>query len=165
MKYIAFLRAINVGGHVVKMDLLKRLFEEMGFANVETFIASGNVIFDARSASEAKIEAVLANALGYEVRTFLRKPADLARIAATTLDADGCTLYVGFLAEKGQGAKVKPLETATDSIIVDGQELYWMCRSTFKESPISGGVLEKALGQKTTLRNITTVRRLAAKYS
>ncbi|HXW01123.1 MAG TPA: DUF1697 domain-containing protein, partial [Anaerolineae bacterium] len=46
-KYIAFLRAINVGGHTVKMDYLRRLFEEMGFSKVETFIASGNVIFEA----------------------------------------------------------------------------------------------------------------------
>ena len=45
-KYFAFLRAINVGGHVVTMDHLVRLFEGMGFSGVETFIASGNVIFE-----------------------------------------------------------------------------------------------------------------------
>ncbi len=43
-KYIAFLRAINVGGHTVKMDYLRVLFETLGFSDVETFIASGNVI-------------------------------------------------------------------------------------------------------------------------
>ena len=43
MRYAAFLRAINVGGHVVKMDQLRRLFESLGFSDVETFIASGNV--------------------------------------------------------------------------------------------------------------------------
>jgi hypothetical protein len=45
-RYVAFLRAINVGGHVVKMDRLRTLFEGLGFANVSTFIASGNVVFD-----------------------------------------------------------------------------------------------------------------------
>ena len=45
-KYIAFLRAINVGGHNVRMDDLKAVFERQGFRNVETFIASGNVIFN-----------------------------------------------------------------------------------------------------------------------
>jgi uncharacterized protein (DUF1697 family) len=45
-RYIAFLRAINVGGHIVKMDRLRSLFEALGFSNVATFIASGNVIFD-----------------------------------------------------------------------------------------------------------------------
>src|SRR6185369_8391120 len=55
-KYVAFLRAINVGGHVVKMDQLRALFEALGFANVETFIASGNVIFDSKSKNVAALE-------------------------------------------------------------------------------------------------------------
>ncbi|MBA3354552.1 MAG: DUF1697 domain-containing protein [Pyrinomonadaceae bacterium] len=48
-KYVAFLRAINVGGHIVKMDHLRQLFEALGFSNVDTFITSGNVIFDSMS--------------------------------------------------------------------------------------------------------------------
>ena len=62
-KHIAFLRAINVGGHNVKMDHLRQLFESLGFSNVETFITSGNVIFDTKAvnvkALEKKIEACL----------------------------------------------------------------------------------------------------------
>ena len=45
-RLIAFLRAINVGGHTVKMDHLRQLFESLGFSGVETFIASGNVVFE-----------------------------------------------------------------------------------------------------------------------
>ena len=49
MKYIAFLRAVNVGGHnKIKMDDLKKLFISLGYKNVETVIQSGNVIFEAR---------------------------------------------------------------------------------------------------------------------
>ena len=48
-RYIAFLKAINVGGHNVKMDQLRKIFESMQFKNVETFIASGNVIFETES--------------------------------------------------------------------------------------------------------------------
>jgi len=55
-KYIAFLRAINVGGHTVKMDHLRSLFEALGFSNVETFIASGNVIFESKSKSTRALE-------------------------------------------------------------------------------------------------------------
>lgn len=165
-KYVAFLRAINVGGHIVKMDQLKKLFEKMGFTNVETFIASGNVIFDAKNASEAKIEAALQDALGYEVRTFLRTPAQLARIAETKLDADGCGLWVGFLAAKGDAERLKALATENDTFHIDGTELYWVCRhERFSDSAISGAKLEKALAQKATLRNITTIRRIAAKHS
>jgi len=166
VKYVAFLRAINVGGHVVKMDQLKKLFEKMGFSNVETFIASGNVIFEARSASEAKIEAALQDALGYEVRTFVRTPAQLARIAETKLDADGCGLWVGFLASPVKKDALNTLATATDTFDVDGTELYWVCRlERFSDSKITGARLEKALAQKTTLRNINTIRRIAAKHS
>ena len=46
-RYVAFLRAINVGGHTVRMDALRRLFETWGGVNVETFISSGNVVFEA----------------------------------------------------------------------------------------------------------------------
>ena len=74
-RYIAFLRAINVGGHTVTMDRLRALFTSLGFTRVETFIASGNVIFDTPSRSptklESNIEQHLQLALGYEVRTFL----------------------------------------------------------------------------------------------
>src|SRR5512137_351092 len=84
-KYIAFLRAINVGGHTVKMDVLRQLFEALDFSNVETFIASGNVVFETRAAStrtlEKKIEQQLRAALGYEVATFLRTDVELAAIA------------------------------------------------------------------------------------
>jgi len=168
MKYVAFLRAINVGGkHVVKMTDLKRLFETMGFTNVETFIASGNVIFDAKKASESKIEAALQKALGYEVRTFLRTPAELARIAET--NDDGGTLYVGFLADEAIAdakQKVKALCTSIDTLHADGKEVYWLCRAEkFSDTKIGGAAVEKALGQATTIRNITTIRKIAAKYN
>ena len=62
-RYFAFLRAINVGGHLVTMDRLRGVFESLGFSKVETFIASGNVIFESTSKSanslQAKIEKKL----------------------------------------------------------------------------------------------------------
>ena len=84
-KYVAFLRAINVGGHVVKMDELRELFSGLKFSNVETFIASGNVIFDTKSAPdqklEQKIEKHLEKALGYEVGTFVRSIEEIQAIS------------------------------------------------------------------------------------
>jgi hypothetical protein len=71
-RYIALLRGINVGGHTVKMDRLAKLFEEIGLKNVETFIASGNVIFESASndadALERKVATHLERSLGYAVR-------------------------------------------------------------------------------------------------
>lgn len=176
-KYVAFLRAINVGGHTVKMDYLRSLFEGLGFANVETFIASGNVIFDSTSRStkalEKKIEACLESKLGYAVGTFIRSTAELAAIAeykpfsASELNTVGHTLYLGFLAAEPSDAakaKLRLLATKVDDFHLNGREVYWLSRKKFGESEISGAILAKTLGMPTTLRNSTTVKKLAAKY-
>lgn len=177
-RYIAFLRAINVGGHTVKMDHLRSLFESLGFANVETFIASGNVIFDSASKStkalEKKIEGCLESTLGYAVATFIRSTAELSAVAAhkpfsdLELNSPGNTIYVGFMAaEPGDAAKEKlrSLVTKADDFHLKGREVYWLCRKQFSESGISGAMLAKALGMPTTLRNSTTVKKLSAKYT
>ena len=59
MRFVAFLRAINVGGRNVKMEQLRRIFESIGLTNVETVIASGNVVFDAKAKSAKTIEKKL----------------------------------------------------------------------------------------------------------
>jgi uncharacterized protein (DUF1697 family) len=177
-KYLAFLRAINVGGHTVKMDQLRQLFAGLGFANVETFIASGNVIFDSPTKSsrilEKKIESCLKSALGYEVATFVRSVAELQQIAKyrpfpnTELDAAGHTLYVGFMAtepDEGAQEKLRALATEVDDFHLSGREFYWLCRVRFGDSQVSGALLAKTLGLPATIRNSTTVKKLAAKYS
>ena len=177
-KLFAFLRAINVGGHVVKMDQLRDFFIALGFINVETFIASGNVIFESKSknpsALERKIENHLAKSLGYEVVTFVRTFADLERINKyqpfneAELNTQGNTLYVGFIADipgKTAAQRVEALATDLDDLKIKGREVYWLCRTSFSETTISGAILEKTLGTKVTLRNINTVRRLVKKYS
>ncbi len=172
-RYAAFLRAINVGGHVVKMDALRRIFEKAGCTDVETVIASGNVLFESSSKSErplaAKLAARLEDALGYEVATFLRTPAELAETARREPFelAEGDRLYIGFLSGAPAAAAVRALKasaTATDAFRVVGREVYWCCRTSFADSPFSGGRLEKTLGMPTTLRNVTTVRKIAAKW-
>jgi len=84
-RFVALLRAINVGGHVVKMDRLRKIFESLGFSNVETFIASGNVVFESPATNpqtlEKQIESQLQKSLGYEVVTFIRSGSELAAIA------------------------------------------------------------------------------------
>lgn len=75
MRYIALLRGINVGGHLIKMADLKARFEEIGLKDVKTFIQTGNVFFNAEGDEETlarKIENHLSQALGYDVPTCLR---------------------------------------------------------------------------------------------
>jgi uncharacterized protein (DUF1697 family) len=177
-KYVAFLRAINVGGHTVKMDVLRRLFEALEFSNVETFIASGNVIFDSPSKSaktlEKQIESYLQETLGYQVATFIRTTAEVAAIADykpfldAELEAEGNTLYIGFLADKpGDEAqhKLLSLKTEADDFHISGRQFYWLCRKKLSESEVTGAQIAKALKMQTTLRNSTTVRKIALKYS
>jgi len=173
-RYVAFLRAINVGGHVVKMDRLKALFEGVPFANVSTFIASGNVIFDATGPPgqiEATIETTLNAALGYAVATMVRSTAEIAgvvrRVEAQKLDPGGdVTLYVGFL-KTAPTARVARATAAmsneVDVLVVHGRELYWQCNKSFRESTVAGPRLEKAVAGPATFRNINTVRRLAGR--
>jgi uncharacterized protein (DUF1697 family) len=177
-KYAAFLRAINLGGHTVKMDELRRLFEGMGFSHVETFIASGNVIFETASTNsselERRIEESLKANLGYGVATFLRKIAELVEIAhSTPFDdpglADGTsTLYIAFLANPPGDAAVQNLVALASPVNLfqaDTREIYWLCRTRFSDSGISGAQLEKALGMPVTIRNSSTVKKIAEKYS
>ncbi len=173
-QHIAFLRAINVGGRVVKMAALASLFEELGFAEVATFIASGNVVFRSRAtaaALESSIERRLQTALGYPVITFVRSTAEVAAVAACHPFARpvpaGGRLFVGFLRgapPAAARARIAALTTPTDEFRVKGRELYWLCRTPSMQSIVSGATLEKALGGPATLRNVNTVRRLAAKY-
>jgi uncharacterized protein (DUF1697 family) len=177
-KYVAFLRAINVGGHTVKMDYLRQLFEAMKFSNVETFIASGNVIFDSTSKSakalERKIEDYLQQALGYGVVTFIRSTAELADVAhykpfrEAELNGEGNVLYIAFMADGPSAVskqKLLSLTTAVDEFHIYGREVYWLRRRKVGESKFSGALLEKTLGMAATIRNSTTVKKIAVKYS
>ena len=174
-KHIAFLRAINVGGHNVKMDALRQLFESLEFSNVETFIASGNVIFETKTGNvktlEKKIETCLYEALGYEVATFIRTDAELAEIVKykpflqSKLDT-AAALNVGFLADPLDDAakqKLLFLRTEIDDFNVHEREIYWLCKKKQSESKVSNVAIEKALGVKSTLRGVNTVHKLAEK--
>lgn len=175
-RFIAFLRAVNVGGRVVKMDELRALFEGLGLARVETFIASGNVIFESRAKSvaglEQKIEQHLLQSLGYEVKTFLRTDAEVAAIArypafGPALLQSAVALNVGLLAEPLSADLQKILDrfrTGSDEFHCHGRELYWLCRNKQSESDFSNAAFERALKVRTTFRGLNTIAKLAEKY-
>ncbi|MGH8315910.1 MAG: DUF1697 domain-containing protein, partial [Steroidobacterales bacterium] len=175
-RYVAFLRAINVGGHTVKMDRLQALFERLGFDDVETFIASGNVIFRSRSmntrALATRIEKTLAAALGYEVATFIRTDEEVAAIARRlpfdeVAHKSAVAFVVGFLSGRlaaGAAKTLASLGTEIDRFAVHGSEIYWLCRTNQSESTFSNALFEKTLRLKSTFRNMNTLVRLAAKY-
>lgn len=175
-RYVALLRAINVGGHVVKMDQLRTLFEQLGFDDVKTVIASGNVLFSSSArniaALEESIERHLERALGYGVTTFIRTPDEMRAVVEFDpfpgLVQDGHTLSVAFL-KRHPGEQVADrlhaMRTDYDDLLVRGRELYWLARGRTSDSKIWRTPMEKVLGGPATSRNVTTVRRLAEQLS
>lgn len=170
-RLVALLRAINVGGHVVTMERLRALFAGQGFTRIDSYIASGNVLFDApageASALERGIESHLHAALGYKVDAFIRTPAELAAVAALepfAADAGAArTLYVAFLREPPPPAYVERLmsfRSPTDDFRVVGRESYWSCAGRMSDSRYFRARPDRVV--TSTTRNMTTVRKLAA---
>jgi uncharacterized protein (DUF1697 family) len=179
VRYVAFLRGINVGGHRVSMADLREVFTSLKFANVDTFIASGNVIFDAPASAKAealerKIAAELERALGYGVATFLRTPEEVAEVSrrlpfpAEDMEQAGHTIHVAFL-RTAPDAKLAAYfagnATAMDAFAVHGRELYWLVRGRTLESLVKWQVVERTVKLDLTMRNMTSVRKLTAKLA
>lgn len=175
-RYFAFLRALNVGGHVVKMDALRRLFEAAGMTEVETFIASGNVIFRARgtdaAALERKLETRLEAGLGYAVRTFLRTDEELRAVAVhqpfpvarfRSAQAWNVAFLQAPLGAAGRKA-LKAMESEESDFRVAGREIYWLCQVRQSESAVFKIPFEKRIGVPATFRSLSTIGKLARKY-
>ena len=167
---MAFLRAINVGTRRVSKDRLREPFEALGFDDVWTFIASGNVVFrtgEKPADAEPAIEAALTDALGFEVVAFVRPAAALARVVDDQpFSGSEESVHVGFL-KKAATAPVRraldALGNDVDTVTVKRREVYWLARGGMGRATVSGSVLEKTLGQPTTLRSLKMLKRLRAK--
>lgn len=175
-RYVAFLRAVNVGGRIVKMEELRALFSEAGMAEVETFIASGNVIFSttakATAALEQKLEAHLKKALGFDVPTLIRTTTEVAEAAARSpytdaeVEAAG-TFVAAFLRAPLDAAGKKGLAglaTDVDRFVLHGREAYWLARTKQSETKLTIVKFERAVGCAATMRAMTSLRKLAAKH-
>jgi len=172
-KYVAFLRAINVGGHIVKMDHLRSLFEALGFANVETFIASGNVIFEAKTTKPANLEKKIAThleeSLGFAVDTFVRTLEEVKEIdnkCPFEAKKKDDLIYVSFLHEPLNAEKTAMLmgiKNKLNDFAAIGSEFYWL-RLNKDDSIFLKSSLEKILKISTTNRNISTIRNIIEKH-
>jgi len=149
----------------------------MGLANVETFIASGNVIFESKSKDADKLAKKIGNglldALGFEVATFIRSDSELAGIAnykpfpKPQMDS-ARALNVAFLSEPLDDKSKKlvmALRSDIDDFHIHGREVYWLCLKKQSDSKFSNAALEKTLGVKSTIRGVNTVRKMADKYT
>ncbi len=179
MRYIALLRGINVGGHQVKMDALRRLFADLGLTNVGSYIQSGNVFFDSdeadRAALRARIEGHLRATLGYEVATCLRTVEEFAAImaldpfAGIALQAD-MRFSVAFLAEEVAVETTLPYRTPKGDfalVAMTPRELFVVWYLADGRPGNGYGHLEKKFGVPATTRFWHTAAKIlgAAKES
>jgi uncharacterized protein (DUF1697 family) len=172
-KYIAFLRAINVGGTtIIKMANLKKMFESFGLENVQTYIQTGNVIFESAethaSTLEAQIERQLEDASGKPIRVFVRTMREVAKLVEDCPfdPADGETVHVVILGQKpGKKniAELEALRSAADDFAVQGKHAFNLRRDR-ESSVFPNNLIEKVLGVPGTTRNLTTMKKIAEKY-
>jgi uncharacterized protein (DUF1697 family) len=174
--YAAFLRGMNVGGHRLTNDELRGHLLAMGFAEVATFRASGNLVVAAYDHSPDELarqmEQGLAAALGYEVPTFVRDASRMQAIAAlqpfgaNRIGAAGGKLQVMLLASPPSPATreaVLELASDDDRLAFGEHELYWLPRGGMLDSALDLKSIERLLGMMT-MRTKGTVEQIATKH-
>lgn len=176
MKYVALFRGINVSGHIVKMNMLQQLFQELGFLNVQTYIQSGNVIFEA-DFEEAVLKHMIQNSFlerfGFESNVILRSreeieilinqlPFSTAQIAkAEAADSQVEHLYIYFLDEMPKQTQIDDIcntYEGPDVLQPGKRELYLLCHPSIRKSKLA--IRATKVFDSATVRNWNTVNKL-----
>lgn len=170
--HISLLRGVNVGGkRKIPMAELRALYESLGFANVTTYVQSGNVVYDAdagdAAGQAAAIEAAIAARFGFDVTVIQRSGEALGRVLAGNPfpGADPKFLHVLFLAGLPDPGKVDGLNVPVageEGWHCAGQEIYLHYPHGSGRSKMTGAFFEKALGLAATARNWNSVNALYA---
>jgi uncharacterized protein (DUF1697 family) len=171
--YVALLRGINLGGHkIVKMDQLRKAFEELGFEDVKTYIQSGNVVFKAPTRAPEnlvkRIEEKVMRQFGFPVPVVVKTADEIGEVIRNNplvkeKGIDLSKLHVTFLSCAPEKSALKMLDAmaaAPDQFRCSGQAVYLHCQNGYHETKLSNNVLEKMLKVGTTTRNWKTVNQL-----
>ena len=171
--YIALLRGINLGGHkIVKMDQLRKTFEELGFADVKTYIQSGNVVFKAPAQIPAKlakrIEEKILGQFGFPVPVVVKTAVEIGEVISSNpllkeKGIDPTRLHVTFLCLRTRQERAESAgcgKAAPDQFRCSAQAVYLHCPNGYHATKLGNNVLEKMLKVGTTTRNWNTVNKL-----
>jgi len=169
---LALLRAVNVGGRKLPMAELRALCGELGWRDVETYIQSGNVVFDADggdAALEAALENAIADRFGFEAPAMIRTAAEWRAILKANpfpqeAEADPSRVFLGIAkreiaagAEKKIEAKAAAGERATQA----GGALWLHYPQGAGTSKLTPALIDRAAGSPVTARNWRTATTLA----
>jgi uncharacterized protein (DUF1697 family) len=174
--YICILRGINVSGQkIVKMDELKNLFQKLGFNAVQTYIQSGNVVFQSEQSNQKELEVLIANRVmevfGFDVPVLVKSNKELQSIFEhNPFLKNGVTditkLHVTFLSAIPDAALVKQLaefDFGTDDYVIDNSAIYIHCpENGYGKTKLSNQFLESKLKLSATTRNWKTITQLIA---
>lgn len=172
--YVALLRGINVGGNKkVPMTDLKKILEKLGFKNVRTLLASGNVVFEVpgkTSVSSSGLETAIEKKFGFPVPVILIPFSQIEEIIKldpfrkTKLTPE-TRLYVTFLSKKPESKLTIPYHSPDRSfeiISIAGNIIFSVLDLTKAQTPDAMNILEKEFGKNITTRNWNTVVKIAA---
>ena len=177
MRYLALLRGINVGtSGRIRMDALKRLLEEAGFYDVETYIQSGNVLFsadDTEAAARETIERALKDGAAIKTTAVLRTtqqlealirncPFSVESIAeAQAKNAEGESFYVCLLPQEPDAQtliKLSAVDAQDDTFAVLGRDIYLLLGQSIRISKLA--IRLQKLFPDMTVRNCNTITKL-----
>ncbi|MBS1513628.1 MAG: DUF1697 domain-containing protein [Bacteroidetes bacterium] len=173
MNYIAFLRGINVSGQkIIKMAELAKMFSDMKFKNVKTFIQSGNVLFESNEKDtvklETKIEKQIDKVFGFDVMVFVRAKEELEKIVQKNpfakIKIENPKFSILFVKDKDAGKIKVPVSSDKFAVeIIGAQGSNYFCSANPDVVGSSGGAnlfIEKEYKIKGTARNWKTVMKI-----
>jgi uncharacterized protein (DUF1697 family) len=171
--YIAMLRGINVSGHnTIKMEDLRALCSGLDFRSVETYVQSGNIVFQTTienpSYLSKRISETILKSFGFDVSVIVRTPKEMRNVIVNNpfvkeRDVDSTKLHVTFLSEIAQKSSLKKLEalsTSPDRFYAALHEIYLHCPGGYGRTKLSNTAIEKALSVRATTRNWKTTNTL-----
>jgi len=173
IRYVAFLRGINVGGKkIVKMDDLNRIFNDAGFTGVRTLIQSGNVIFsstvDDIPALRTEVEDLLLKGLVFSVMVILTRFSDILSMLEINpfgylRDDKKSKRYVSLL--PGPPLKKPELPLFSENrdlelIRMEGNCVYFLTHEVNGRFGVPNTFIESIIGRSSTTRNWNTIEKL-----
>ncbi|PZS27816.1 MAG: hypothetical protein DLM58_18290 [Pseudonocardiales bacterium] len=172
-RFVAFLRAVNVGRRRVAMPTARKALEELGFDDVGSFANSGNLLFTATGKAadhEAAVRTKLEEVFGFELTTFVRTATQVRALATDKPFGDlpaGHTHFALLPLTRLTGKQRKAVEALSndhDEVVVRGRDVHWLIRSKSTETTLGPKSWKQALpDNQTTARNTTLLARLAEK--
>ena len=170
---VAMLRGINVGGHhKIAMSELRAVCENLGLADVQTYIQSGNVVCTTAKRDlgvlARRMEDSIQTRFGFRAKVITRTVEDMRRVVernpfATRKEVEPQRLLVGFLSaepQAGDREKLLAIDAAPEEVRIDRSELYVFYPSGMARPKLSWAVIEKTLKTSGTGRNWNTVVKL-----